>query len=1126
MNLNRVMMVLAVISLVLSPILFLAQDDEVKSGLEALNLIHVGKDLKVRSIQLAVDLAEQGSTIIVHQGDYYESISISKGVRVIGAPGEKCRLISNEVTRSRGIESMMRIVSDESPVEVSGLEFNVMNDTWDDAAIKVQWGSGHSIHDNKIYGGRQGIWVHGGDAKEDLNVDDITIYNNLISNVSGHGIYMQRTYGKVYNNRITNSTGDGIMIAFNWTYPGKFGGYIKDNVVENCSVGVNFVASSLFHYFSNRVSNCSVGELFNSSDQQSHDNSFFECPVGSRIMNGSKPLLRSNNYEDCTVPIEIDRCSGARIYENDMNGTYFGIQPVWEGIEQLDHDIAKNNTLDENPVYYSFGEKDADRTLNGYGQVFIAKSSDSKYSITDLSPSIVTVVSSEGVDLSGSMIPTGLKVIGSEVTGEGLEFPGGSAAWRLNAQGSSLSFYNSSLTSAGPHVMVLEDSVLNLYNGTFYGNITFKDSASLVKESSYIGLEVLYEDGKDHVMGAEFEIEMDGTSFRSTPLFGGDHDLTGKDGRAGPFWLPYTSIKMSGTDRHTAQISVNVTVDRSWEEEREIDLSMDHIERFTTSDIRAPSVPRNLRTVVVDDGIGIEWDENTDDTVLYRVYREEGAVWNLSAEVTMTGHTDALVENGTKARYRVTAVDDVGLESRPSVDVEGTSVDNVSPLPPLSLKIENIMDHSVQISWKRSPSPDVTLYEVYVVDRPAGQSVLPKRFVGSTAYTAFDEAGLSDKETLLSVRAVDEAGHRSLFCDPVDLKSVDLTWPMISNVKWTYGSRRASISFKTDVPTMGDINFGTGTTDLRSRGLDTLGTDHHFEMLDLVPKTTYYFYLFAVEPSGNSVTDDNKGGLYSFTTYASESFLVVTLLDEDSEPVSGAEVTADGPSGTVQVIWTEGGTYRAFIIPGNWTVNVVSSDHLLVQSILFEVGPGEWMNLTFDLVSIGWEETVLIVTVLDQKGVPIESASVEVNEKVVRSGPDGKVDFGSLATNMTYTIKVRAKGYKDLDKDITLGTKRKVNTLTVQMIEAEKEEEEGGLWSFFAICVVVLVLLIILVLIVGIVALKKRSQGSFEDAKVASEDAMEEDSEVRTSPLENGEKDGNLGRFSKGKEEVKVGKEE
>ena len=1073
---------------------------------ELSGIIHVGSDYPIRSIQLAIDLATEGSTIVVHGGDYYESLSISKGLTLTSAPGETSRLIGCEKTRGRGlVHDTMMIVASNSKVTVKDMEFNVLADTWDDAAIKVQDGIGHEIYNNTIYGGKQGIWVHGGDAFVSLPVDDIWVHGNTIFNVSGHGIYMQRTYGMVEKNRI-NQCGDGIMVAFGWTAMNEYANAgISGNVIENCSVGLNFVDSTVFNYYDNIVRNCTEGELMNSSDQFSQENDFVDCVVGTRIMNGSSPLLRDNTYDGCATPVQIEKCRGARLYENLMTGSNIGIDATWEDIEQLNHTIATNNTLYGRPIYYSFGDHGVQRTMNGYGQIFIANTTHSKYKITDPSPSLVTLISPQEVDISSSRISSGLKVIGpGQVTGSGVALTG-SAAWMLSASSSTMSFYNSTISNSVGTSMVLEVSAIDVFNGTITGDIEFLDTNSRVRELNLIGLDVRFEDGVEPVEGAEFGIEKDGSTFRSTPLFEGSAPPTDEDGKAGPFWLLDRTTTSSNTLDHETDLTVNVTRDLSWEETRPVDTSSSHDEVFITADIRAPSAPRNLRTTVVDDGIGLEWDWNTDDTALYRVYRMDGTLWTFLIETDDDSYTDASAPNGTSATYRVTAVDDVWLESLPSNEVVGESVDNLPPLPPTSLMLG---PDGVTLSWKRSPSPDVVLYEVYIVETGEGGPITPKGLVGSTAETTFVLSDLSDDDKYVSVRAVDDAVKRSVFCDPVDLTKMDLTWPKISEVEWTYGAKVAWIGFKTDVPTNGNLFFGTSPTDLQPQGLDDLSTEHLFEVVDLAPQTTYYFYAFAIEPSGNSITDDNNGVYYTFTTFASESFLKVTLRDEDGEPVTRATVTAEGPNGTLSVMETEPGTYTAFLTVGIWTVEVMSTDHLAVAPVQFYIGPGEWKNLTFELISIGWDRANLTITVLDEDGVPIEGASVEANGIVEKSGVDGKAVLGPLDTNRTYRIKVTAAGYRSVEQDIYVGPKNKEQSETVHLEKAEKESSSMLCWLLVIIAIVLVLLMLMMAILIAIgskARKKSKDKGKVEKAK---EEKGPEEDEVRTGTLPSASKGG------------------
>jgi predicted phage tail protein len=94
---------------------------------------------------------------------------------------------------------------------------------------------------------------------------------------------------------------------------------------------------------------------------------------------------------------------------------------------------------------------------------------------------------------------------------------------------------------------------------------------------------------------------------------------------------------------------------------------------ITPVDTFPPAVPAGLRAAAAPASIELSWDRDTEaDLAGYRVYRAEGGgEFARIAEVSaIPTYSDRAIEHGKTYRYAVSAVDQVGNESRRSDPVE------------------------------------------------------------------------------------------------------------------------------------------------------------------------------------------------------------------------------------------------------------------------------------------------------------------------------------------------------------------------------------------------------------------------------------------------------------------------
>ncbi len=167
---------------------------------------------------------------------------------------------------------------------------------------------------------------------------------------------------------------------------------------------------------------------------------------------------------------------------------------------------------------------------------------------------------------------------------------------------------------------------------------------------------------------------------------------------------------------------------------------------------------------------------------------------------------------------------------------------------------------------------------IYSDSEPAGESVLmtesgaeTAEFIGTIQLTTTDTVGEllvtpGDVITARYVDADDGQGGSNVIVE--SMADVDCTGPVISNVQITeIGADRATITFDTDEPATGTVNYGSSCAALTSSATGAEGrTSHTVELTALSADNIYYLAIDAEDVHGNVGTDDNDGSCYSFAT--------------------------------------------------------------------------------------------------------------------------------------------------------------------------------------------------------------------------------------------------------------------
>jgi len=207
-----------------------------------------GKDYT--SIQSAINNASKGDTVFVYSGTYYEHITISKKLFLMGENRVDTIIDGNNIS-----ERVVYITADD--VCISGFTLrNSRKTDHDDAGIFT---NSHyiNISNNIIKNNRNGIYMdYLWYAYENLTTFGHIISDNIIENNEDGIIIRDSARSKVYGNLIRNNTDGGIHA---WVVNNNS---IYENTVENNGGdGMNLYASIHNVVYSNLVKNNDLNGL-------------------------------------------------------------------------------------------------------------------------------------------------------------------------------------------------------------------------------------------------------------------------------------------------------------------------------------------------------------------------------------------------------------------------------------------------------------------------------------------------------------------------------------------------------------------------------------------------------------------------------------------------------------------------------------------------------------------------------------------------------------------------------------------------------------------------------------------------------------------------------------------------
>jgi nitrous oxidase accessory protein len=270
----------------------------------------------IRKIQDAIDLAEDGDTVFVHSGIYYENIIINKKIQLIGE--------NRNSTIIDGLKKRDVIQLREDEISVNGFTIK-KSGYYISAGIRIE--SNYCVIFNNIFD-MDGIGIL---IKSKYN----NIYQNMIQKCEYAGIKIDDCYNNIYDNQIVNNEQFGIYHRDSMGYD-----IIDNNLISNNDVGIRLngdVNGSRYNVISNNVisNNEDIGIWFDyASRNKIFNNTIIETT--NRNWGGGiylEDYSNSNNIsfntilDNYEIGINLHKdCFNNTIYSNNILNNKVGIE--------------------------------------------------------------------------------------------------------------------------------------------------------------------------------------------------------------------------------------------------------------------------------------------------------------------------------------------------------------------------------------------------------------------------------------------------------------------------------------------------------------------------------------------------------------------------------------------------------------------------------------------------------------------------------------------------------------------------------------------------------------------------------------------------------------------------------
>ena len=294
-----------------------------------------------------------------------------------------------------------------------------------------------------------------------------------------------------------------------------------------------------------------------------------------------------------------------------------------------------------------------------------------------------------------------------------------------------------------------------------------------------------------------------------------------------------------------------------------------------SADTSAPTQPGAITVSgVTSNSASLSWGASTDDVKVegYRVYRGPASAPNSSLRLiattdAVTSYKAAALYAGTAYKFGIVAID-LANNMSPMMTATFTTSSNsdtTAPAAPSSSSVSGTAFSSsrIDVVWGASSSTDMSGYLVFRDGTQVGRIDLPGGL-------RFSDNGLAPSSShSYVIEAVDSAGNVSAGTSPRRVTTLAagsvkiVRGPYLSNVT----ASSAVVSWWTNLPTPGIVNYGVSSTSDQSRS-DPAGTvQHHAVTLSGLTAGTTYSYAVVSGSASTSATFNtaaSAGTTFSF----------------------------------------------------------------------------------------------------------------------------------------------------------------------------------------------------------------------------------------------------------------------
>ncbi len=275
------------------------------------NIIRVPSDFP--TIQEAINAAQNGSTILVDSGIYYEHVTINKTLTLLGT--------DKEDTIIDGSNGGNAITLTADNVLVDG--FTVRNSSW---GFYVDHSNSSVVSENVITYCGMGLYVDHSNSS--------VVSGNVITYCGVAGIVLDNSFfGNISRNIVSSTIGSNVGLIFGYGiyFEASANNTMSDNVITNCSFGAIVLDSSSSNsILTNDIENSSA--VISSAEYNNTflSNNFINI-LGPTTENFSKTDIwsaggRGNYWSDYTG---LDNGSGGRVAGDGVGDTNL----PWHGVD-------------------------------------------------------------------------------------------------------------------------------------------------------------------------------------------------------------------------------------------------------------------------------------------------------------------------------------------------------------------------------------------------------------------------------------------------------------------------------------------------------------------------------------------------------------------------------------------------------------------------------------------------------------------------------------------------------------------------------------------------------------------------------------------------------------------------